>query len=98
MSWHSECVTRGEKSSRSAQRHRKTRVALRFGLAACQKSLRSLFTTAALVNELHESYDERRLLRPQRQFAGYNPLNVDQPGYGPLTEGRSRIACRDHQI
>ena len=42
-------------------------VALGLGLAACQKGLAVGFTTAAaLVNELHEARDERRLLRLQR--------------------------------
>jgi DNA replication protein DnaC len=49
----------------------KTHVALGLGLAACQKSLAVGFTTAAaLVNELHEAHDEKRLLRLQRQLAG----------------------------
>jgi hypothetical protein len=41
----------------------KTHVALTLGLAACQKGLAVGFTTvAALVNELHESRDEKGLL------------------------------------
>ena len=44
----------------------KTHVALGLGLAACQKGLAVGFTTAAaLVNELHEAHDEKRLLRLQ---------------------------------
>jgi hypothetical protein len=36
------------------------------------------FTTAAtLVNELHEAHDEKRLLRLQRQLAGYKLLIID---------------------
>ena len=54
----------------------KTHVALGLGLAACQKGLSVGFTTAAaLVNELHEAHDEKRLLRLQRQLAGYKLLN-----------------------
>ena len=49
----------------------KTHVALGLGLAACQKGMSVGFTTAAaLVNELMEARDERRLLRFQKQMAG----------------------------
>ena len=49
----------------------KTHVALELGLAACQKGLSVGFTTAAaLVHELMEARDERRLLRLQKQMAG----------------------------
>ena len=59
----------------------KTHLALGLGLAACQKGLAVGFTTAAaLVNELHEAHDERRLLRLQRQLAGYKLLIVDELG------------------
>jgi len=64
----------------------KTHVALGLGLAACQKGLSVGFTTAAaLVNELHEAHDEKRLLRLQRQLAGYKLLIVDELGYVPLS-------------
>jgi DNA replication protein DnaC len=60
-------------------------VALGLGLAACQKGLAVGFTTAAaLVNELHEARDEKRLLRFQRQLTGYKLLTVDELGYVPL--------------
>jgi urocanate hydratase len=46
----------------------KTHVALGLGLAACQKGLSVGFTTAAaLVSEMMEARDERRLLRFQKQ-------------------------------
>jgi DNA replication protein DnaC len=62
----------------------KTHVALGLGLAACQKGLAVGFTTAAaLVNELHEARDEKRLLRLQRQLAGYKLLIVDELGCAP---------------
>ena len=49
----------------------KTHVALGLGLAACQKGFAVGFTTAAaLVHELLEARDERRLLRLQKQLAG----------------------------
>ena len=50
----------------------KTHIALGLGLAACQKGFAVGFTTAAaLVHELLEARDERRLLRLQKQLAGY---------------------------
>jgi DNA replication protein DnaC len=65
----------------------KTHVALGLGLAACQKGLSVGFiTAAALVNELHEAHDERRLLRLQRQLAGYKLLIIDELGYVPLSQ------------
>jgi len=65
----------------------KTHVALGLGLAACQKGLAVGFTTAAaLVNDLHEAHDEKRLLRLQRQLAGYKLLIIDELGYVPLSQ------------
>ena len=53
----------------------KTHAALGLGLAACQKGLSVGFTTAAaLVHELMEARDERRLLRLQKQMAGHKLL------------------------
>jgi DNA replication protein DnaC len=50
----------------------KSHIALGLGLAACQKGLSVGFTkAAALVHELLEARDEKRLLRLQRQLAGY---------------------------
>ena len=57
----------------------KTHIALGLGLAACQKGLSVGFiTAAALVHELIEARDEKRLLRLQRQFAGYKLLIIDE--------------------
>ena len=65
----------------------KTHVALGLGLAACQKGLSVGFTTAAaLVHELIEARDEKRLLRMQRQVAGYKLLIIDELGYVPLSQ------------
>lgn len=51
----------------------KTHIALGLGLAACQKGLPVRFTTAAaLVHELIEARDEKRLLRLQKQGSGQN--------------------------
>jgi DNA replication protein DnaC len=64
----------------------KTHVALGLGLAACQKGLVVGFTTAAaLVHELLEARDERRLLRLQKQLAAYRLLIIDELGYVPLS-------------
>ena len=64
----------------------KTHVALGLGLAACQKGLSVGFTTAAaVVNELLEARDEKRLLRLQRQLAALKLLIIDELGYVPLS-------------
>ena len=64
----------------------KSHVALALGLAACQKGLTVAFTTAAaLVNQLMEARDERRLLKLQRDLAAVKLLIVDELGYVPLS-------------
>jgi DNA replication protein DnaC len=63
----------------------KTHIGL--GLAACQKGLSvGFYTAAALVHELLEARDEKRLLRLQRQLAGYKLLIIDELGYVPLSQ------------
>ena len=65
----------------------KTHLALALGLAACQKGYRVRFTTAAaLVNELLEARDDKRLLRVQKQLAKQDLLIVDELGYVPLSK------------
>jgi DNA replication protein DnaC len=65
----------------------KSHIALGLGLAACQKGLSVGFTTAAaLVHELIEARDERRLLRLQHQLAAYKLLVIDELGYVPLSQ------------
>ncbi|MBN8245671.1 IS21-like element helper ATPase IstB [Nitratireductor aquimarinus] len=65
----------------------KTHVAIGLGLAACQKGLSVGFTTAAaLVSEMMEARDERRLLRLQKQVAGYKLLIIDELGFVPLSK------------
>jgi DNA replication protein DnaC len=65
----------------------KTHVALGLGLAACQKGLSTGFTTAAaLVHELMEARDERRLLRLQKQMANQKLLIIDELGFVPLSK------------
>ncbi len=63
----------------------KTHIAL--GLAACQKGLTVGFiTAAALVHELIEARDEKRLLRLQKQLAKYKLLIIDELGFVPLSK------------
>ena len=64
----------------------KTHMALGLGLAACQRGMSVGFTTAAaLVHELMEARDERRLLNLQRQLSRLNLLIVDELGFVPLS-------------
>jgi DNA replication protein DnaC len=70
----------------------KTHVALGLGLAACQKGLSVGFTTAAaLVHELLEARDERRLLRLQKQLGAYRLLIIDELGYVPLSPSGAEL-------
>ena len=56
-------------------------------LAAYQKGLSVGFTTAdALVHELMEARDEKRLLRFQKQLAKYSLLIIDELGFVPLSK------------
>lgn len=64
----------------------KTHIALALGLAACQKGWSVAFTTAAaLVHELMEARDERRLRALQKHLAIVKLLIVDELGYVPFT-------------
>ena len=65
----------------------KTHIALALGLAACQRGHRVRFTTtAALVSELIEARDEKKLLRFQKLIASYELLIVDELGFVPLSK------------
>ena len=65
----------------------KTHVALGLGLAACQKGLSVGFVTAAaLVHELMEARDDRRLLRLQKQMVSHKLLIIDELGFVPLSK------------
>ena len=65
----------------------KTHVSLGLGLAACQKGLKVRFTTAAaLVHELIEAADERRLQRLQKGLASQDLLIIDELGFVPLSK------------
>ena len=65
----------------------KTHAALGLGLAACQKGMRVRFVTAAaLVHEMIEATDERRLQRLQKQLAAQDLLIIDELGFVPLSK------------
>ncbi len=64
----------------------KTHTALALGLAACQKGMSVAFTTAAaLVHELMEARDEKRLRVLQKQLVNVKLLIIDELGYVPFT-------------
>lgn len=70
----------------------KTHIALGLGLAACQKGHHVRFVTAAsLVRELIEAKDEKRLLRYQKQLAGFELLIVDELGFVPLSKSGAEL-------
>ena len=65
----------------------KSHIGLGLGLAACQKGLSVGFTNAAaIVHELIEARDEKRLLRLQSQLAAYKLLIIDELGFVPLSQ------------
>jgi len=65
----------------------KTHIALGLGLAACQRGLPVRFiTAAALVHELIEARDEKRLLRLQKQMLAPKLLIIDELGFVPLSK------------
>ena len=64
----------------------KTHVALGLGLTACQRGMSVGFTTAAaLVHDLMEARDERRLLNLQRNLSRLGLLIIDELGFVPLS-------------
>ena len=71
----------------------KTHLALAVGLAACQKGYRVRFTTAAaaVVNDLLEARDDKRLLRVQKQLVKQDVLIVDELGYVPLSKTSAEL-------
>jgi DNA replication protein DnaC len=65
----------------------KTHIASGIGLAACQRGIKTRFVTAAaIVHEMIEAQDEKRLLRLQRQLAGCELLIIDELGFVPLSK------------
>ena len=76
----------------------KTHVALGLGLAACQRGMFVGFTTAAaLVHELMEARDEKRLLNLQRQLSRLNLLIIDELGLRPPVPHRRGTPLRGFQ-
>jgi DNA replication protein DnaC len=70
----------------------KTHIALALGLAACQRGMRVRFTTAAaLVHELMEARDEKRLLRFQKHLQRQELLIVDELGFVPLSKAGAEM-------
>jgi DNA replication protein DnaC len=62
-------------------------VALGLGLAACQRGVKTRFATAAaIVHEMIEARDDKRLLRFQKMLAGYELLIIDELGFVPLSK------------
>ena len=61
-------------------------------MAACERGMSVGFTTAAaLVHELMEARDERRLLNLQRQLSRFNLLIIDELGFVPLSRTGSEL-------
>ena len=75
----------------------KTHVALALGLAACQKGFTVAFTTAAaLVNQLMEARDERRLLKLQRDLSAVKLLIIDELEGDPAARRRAIEVPAEH--
>ena len=82
-----EYIERRENASHLAIAHRQNPYRPRPRSAACQKGLTVGFiTAAALVHELIEARDEKRLLRFQKQLAKYKLLIIDELGFVPLSK------------
>ena len=65
----------------------KTHLAIGIGQAACQHGIKTRFATAAaIVHELIEARDEKRLLRLQKQLASHELLIIDELGFVPLSK------------
>ena len=64
----------------------KTHVARGIGLAACQRGVKTRFATAAaIVHEMIEAQDEKRLLRLQKTLASHELPIIDELGFVPLS-------------
>jgi IstB-like ATP binding protein len=86
----------GSRSARTALRTdrlvRAKPTVLALGLAACQRGHSVAFTTAAaLVHELMEARDERRLRALQKHLNTVKLLIVDELGYVPFTAVGSEL-------
>jgi DNA replication protein DnaC len=70
----------------------KTHIAIGLGLAACQRGVKTRFATAAaIVHELIEARDEKRLLRLQKQMATAELLIIDELGFVPLSKTSAEL-------
>jgi DNA replication protein DnaC len=70
----------------------KTHAAIAFGIEACRKGVRTLFTTAAeLVNTLMEARDEKWLKNYLTKLKRFPLLIIDELGYIPFSEEGSRL-------
>jgi DNA replication protein DnaC len=70
----------------------KTHICTGIGLAACQRGIKTRFATAAaIVHEMIEAQDEKRLLRFQRQLAGVELLIIDELGFVPLSKSGAEL-------
>lgn len=70
----------------------KTHLAIALGLRACQEGYRVRFTTAAaLVNELLEAREEKRLSRLTRQLAKADLLIADELSYLTFSRASSEL-------
>ena len=68
----------------------KTHLAIAIGYAACQKEIKTSFTTAAdMINHLVAAKSDHSLERALRRYCSPRLLIIDEPGYLPLDkEGR----------
>ncbi len=63
----------------------KTHLAISLGLAACQRRIRTLYTTAAdMINTLVASQVDHSLVRSLKRFTAPGLLIIDELGYMPL--------------
>ncbi len=70
----------------------KTHVAIALGMAACQKGISVLFTTAAtLVNELLEARQEKELLRLHKKLQTFPLLILDELGFIPFSKAGAEL-------
>ena len=69
----------------------KTHVALGLGLAACQRGISVGFATAsALVHQLMEASDERRLLNLQKKMSRFKLIIIDELGFEIISQRYER--------
>ena len=62
------------------------------GLAACQHGIKTRFATAAaIVHELIEARDDKRLLRLHRQLASHELLIIDELAFVPLSKTGAKL-------